>query len=95
MLIKSINDWYGTLPCCDHLFIKLNNIIKYNFIISFFPIIVELQRSAVGMRVYYGPVRNVFESRCPGIFKFLPFQNFLKRIFYLNIGKENFKPVKV
>lgn len=40
--------WYGTLPCCDALFIKINNNIKCNFIISFFPKFVPQQGSAVG-----------------------------------------------
>lgn len=32
--------WYGTLRCCDVLFIKINNKTKYNYTSSFFPNIV-------------------------------------------------------
>lgn len=28
--------WYGTLRCCDVLFIKINNKMKCNYISSFF-----------------------------------------------------------
>lgn len=31
---------YGTLSCCDVVFIEINNIIECNFIKSFFPKIV-------------------------------------------------------
>lgn len=33
--------WYGTLPCCDVLFIEINSKIKCNYVRSFVPIILS------------------------------------------------------
>lgn len=45
--------WYGTLRCCDVLFIKINNKTKCNYISSFFPNFFTYRGSTVVLRVYY------------------------------------------
>lgn len=40
--------WYGTLRCCDVLFMEINNKTKRSYLSSFFPNNVTYHRSAVG-----------------------------------------------
>lgn len=80
--------WYGTPSSSDVLFIKINIKMKYNFINSFFQ---NLSPKRVTQWI-----KGFTAWSLLGILNFLPFQTFLKSMFWLKIWKfENSESVKL